>query len=159
MVCLLRRHVIKINLIIFVVNYLLILDRTNWRTNMLTSLLVPYIYLTLALRNFEPSSYLIHGCFDFDSGEISGNGSLWSESYCVSSSVNIIQNTWSCPALCSYWLWYLPRFISSYVRSGWIGVILCLGAGCCLLQEYIRASGGFKWIDKTASFKFQFVCF
>ncbi|KAJ0639830.1 putative cold-regulated 413 protein [Helianthus annuus] len=26
--------------------YLLILDRTNWRTNMLTSLLVPYIFLT-----------------------------------------------------------------------------------------------------------------
>ncbi|XP_038979162.1 cold-regulated 413 plasma membrane protein 2-like [Phoenix dactylifera] len=27
--------------------YLLILDRTNWRTNMLTTLLVPYIFLSL----------------------------------------------------------------------------------------------------------------
>lgn len=27
--------------------YLLILDRTNWRTNMLTSLLVPYIFFSL----------------------------------------------------------------------------------------------------------------
>ncbi|KAH9302842.1 hypothetical protein KI387_014425, partial [Taxus chinensis] len=27
--------------------YLLILDRTNWRTHMLTSLLVPYIFLNL----------------------------------------------------------------------------------------------------------------
>ncbi|KAF2589537.1 hypothetical protein F2Q70_00040668 [Brassica cretica] len=27
--------------------YLLILDRTNWRTKMLTSLLIPYIFLTL----------------------------------------------------------------------------------------------------------------
>jgi hypothetical protein len=27
--------------------YLLVLDRTNWRTNMLTSLLVPYIFLNL----------------------------------------------------------------------------------------------------------------
>ncbi|KAL5683941.1 hypothetical protein ACJX0J_010326, partial [Zea mays] len=27
--------------------YLLILDRTNWKTNMLTALLVPYIFFTL----------------------------------------------------------------------------------------------------------------
>ncbi|KAI3498663.1 hypothetical protein L1887_34440 [Cichorium endivia] len=31
----------------FAAIYLLILDRTNWRTNMLTALLVPYIFLTL----------------------------------------------------------------------------------------------------------------
>lgn len=28
-------------------SYLLILDRTNWKTNILTALLIPYIYLTL----------------------------------------------------------------------------------------------------------------
>ncbi|URE09949.1 Cold acclimation protein [Musa troglodytarum] len=31
----------------FAAIYLLILDRTNWRTNMLTSLLIPYIFLSL----------------------------------------------------------------------------------------------------------------
>ncbi|KAK3412480.1 hypothetical protein EUGRSUZ_I01231 [Eucalyptus grandis] len=31
----------------FAAIYLLVLDRTHWRTNMLTSLLIPYIFLTL----------------------------------------------------------------------------------------------------------------
>uniref|UniRef100_A0A803MCQ1 Uncharacterized protein n=1 Tax=Chenopodium quinoa TaxID=63459 RepID=A0A803MCQ1_CHEQI len=37
--------------------YLLILDRTNWKTNMLTSLLVPYIFLSLPSGPF----YLLSG--------------------------------------------------------------------------------------------------
>jgi hypothetical protein len=32
---------------LFCCRYLLILDKTNWKTNMLTGLLVPYIFFTL----------------------------------------------------------------------------------------------------------------
>lgn len=35
------------NTVLFHYRYLLILDRTNWKTNMLTALLVPYIFFTL----------------------------------------------------------------------------------------------------------------
>lgn len=35
------------NSVLFHYRYLLILDRTNWKTNMLTALLVPYIFFTL----------------------------------------------------------------------------------------------------------------
>ncbi|KAL5653586.1 hypothetical protein ACJX0J_039044, partial [Zea mays] len=35
------------NSVLFHYRYLLILDRTNWKTNMLTTLLVPYIFFTL----------------------------------------------------------------------------------------------------------------
>ncbi|KAD3066462.1 hypothetical protein E3N88_34342 [Mikania micrantha] len=37
-----------------------------------------------------------------------------------------------------------PSFVAGYVRAGWIGVIICLIIGCYLLQEHIRASGGFR---------------
>ncbi|XP_057250666.1 cold-regulated 413 plasma membrane protein 2-like [Beta vulgaris subsp. vulgaris] len=37
----------------FAAIYLLILDRTNWRTNMLTSLLVPYIFFSLPTGIFH----------------------------------------------------------------------------------------------------------
>lgn len=38
---------------IIICSYLLILDRTNWRTNMLTSLLVPYIFFSLPQGIFD----------------------------------------------------------------------------------------------------------
>ncbi|KAL7591454.1 hypothetical protein Lser_V15G34544 [Lactuca serriola] len=75
----------------FVVIYLLLLVRTNWRTNISSVLLLPYILLTY------PS-----------------------------------------------WLFENLHFAARYVRSGWIGVLMCLSIGCYLLQEHIRASGGFR---------------
>jgi hypothetical protein len=36
-----------INVFLFRCRYLLILDRTNWKTNMMTGLLVPYVFFTL----------------------------------------------------------------------------------------------------------------
>lgn len=50
MFCSSNCHILWINNIFFFnfqYSYLLILDRTNWRTNMLTSLLVPYIFFSL----------------------------------------------------------------------------------------------------------------
>ncbi|CAN1307222.1 Cold-regulated 413 plasma membrane protein 2 [Linum perenne] len=37
-----------------------------------------------------------------------------------------------------------PHLIAGYCRSNWIGVAVCLVIACYLLQEHIRASGGFR---------------
>lgn len=46
--------------ICFCCSYLLILDRTNWRTNMLTSLLVPYIFFSLPAALFHFLRWYFH---------------------------------------------------------------------------------------------------
>lgn len=37
-----------------------------------------------------------------------------------------------------------PWYLCSHVRDHWVGVAICLAIGCYLLQEHIRASGGFR---------------
>jgi uncharacterized membrane protein (DUF485 family) len=37
-----------------------------------------------------------------------------------------------------------PSLLAATVRDGWIGVTICLVIACYLLQEHIRASGGFR---------------
>jgi hypothetical protein len=37
-----------------------------------------------------------------------------------------------------------PSLLANTVRNDWIGVTICLVIACYLLQEHIRASGGFK---------------
>jgi len=37
-----------------------------------------------------------------------------------------------------------PNLIAGTFRDSWIGLAICLGIGCYLLQEHIRASGGFR---------------
>lgn len=37
-----------------------------------------------------------------------------------------------------------PSLFSSTIRNDWIGVVICLVIACYLLQEHIRASGGFR---------------
>jgi hypothetical protein len=37
-----------------------------------------------------------------------------------------------------------PSLLADTVRDGWIGVLICLVIACYLLQEHIRASGGFR---------------
>ncbi|RRT41643.1 hypothetical protein B296_00057672 [Ensete ventricosum] len=37
-----------------------------------------------------------------------------------------------------------PGFFANTVRNGLAGVFICLAIGCYLLQEHIRASGGFR---------------
>ncbi|KAK9056707.1 hypothetical protein SSX86_024069 [Deinandra increscens subsp. villosa] len=34
-----------------------------------------------------------------------------------------------------------PGFVAGYVREGWIGVIICVGIGCYVVQDHIRAGG------------------
>ncbi|KAJ4732657.1 Cold-regulated 413 plasma membrane protein 2 [Rhynchospora pubera] len=112
--------------------YLLILDRTNWRTNMLTSLLVPYIFLSLPAV-----------LFSFLRGEFG----KWV------TFIGIVLRLFF-PRHYPHWmempgsllllLVVAPSFIAETIRDGLAGVIICLAIGCYLMQEHIRASGGFR---------------
>ncbi|GKE25568.1 cold-regulated 413 plasma membrane protein 1-like protein [Tanacetum coccineum] len=116
----------------FAAIYLLVLDRTNWRTNMLTSLLVPYVFLTFP--------YWLFGILRGDIGR-------WI--LLVGVIVRLFfphhfRDDLLLPGSIMLLVVVAPGFVAGYVRDGWIGVIICLVIGCYLLQEHIRASGGFK---------------
>ncbi|KAK8948407.1 Cold-regulated 413 plasma membrane protein 2 [Platanthera zijinensis] len=116
----------------FAAIYLLILDRTNWKTNMLTSLLVPYIFLSL------PSVI-----FSLLRGEIG----KWIAFIAVVLRLFFPRHfpDWlEMPGSLIILLVVAPNFFATTVRGGIIGVIICLAIGCYLLQEHIRASGGFR---------------
>ncbi|WOK91672.1 cold-regulated 413 plasma membrane protein [Canna indica] len=116
----------------FAAIYLLILDRTNWKTNMLTALLIPYIFLSL------PSVL-----FSFLRGEFG----KWVALIAVVLRLFFPQRfpDWlEMPGALILLLVVAPGFFASTVRDGVLGVIICLLIGCYLLQEHIRASGGFR---------------
>ncbi|KAK7359921.1 hypothetical protein VNO77_01889 [Canavalia gladiata] len=112
--------------------YLLILDRTNWRTNMLTSLLVPYIFFSL------PGSL-----FHFLRGEVGKWIAI------VTVVLRLFFPThfpdWlEIPGSMILLLIVAPNIFALKFRNNWIGLVIDLFIGCYLLQEHIRASGGFK---------------
>uniref|UniRef100_A0A2P2IUL7 Uncharacterized protein n=1 Tax=Rhizophora mucronata TaxID=61149 RepID=A0A2P2IUL7_RHIMU len=37
-----------------------------------------------------------------------------------------------------------PSLFANTLRSSWVGVAICLVIACYLLQEHVRASGGFR---------------
>ncbi|CAM0876443.1 unnamed protein product [Alopecurus aequalis] len=112
--------------------YLLILDRTNWKTNMLTGLLVPYIFFTLPGVLFV----LIRG-----------------EVGCWFAFVVVVLRLFF-PKHFPDWLEMpgslilltvvAPSLFADKFRNDIIGVGVCLVIGCYLLQEHINASGGFR---------------
>ncbi|KAF3333843.1 cold-regulated 413 plasma membrane protein 2-like protein [Carex littledalei] len=112
--------------------YLLILDRTNWRTNMLTSLLVPYIFLSLPAVLFS----FLRGEFGKWVTFIGIVLRLFFPRY--------YPNWMEMPGSLLLLLVVAPGFIAYTIRDGLSGVFICLGIGCYLLQEHIRASGGFR---------------
>ncbi|XP_021738531.1 cold-regulated 413 plasma membrane protein 2-like [Chenopodium quinoa] len=112
--------------------YLLVLDRTNWKTEILTGLLVPYIFFSL------PGIL-----FNFLRGEIG----MWIAFVTVILRVFFPQRfpDWlELPGSVILIIVVAPSLLASYVRGGWIGAGICLAIGCYLLQEHIRASGGFR---------------
>ncbi|KAG6410742.1 hypothetical protein SASPL_128810 [Salvia splendens] len=116
----------------FAAIYLLILDRTNWKTNILTSLLIPYIYLSLP-------SWLF--------GILSGEIGMWIAFIAVVLRLFFPKHfpDWlELPGSLILLLVVAPSFFSDTVRGGIIGLFICLAIGCYLLQEHIRASGGFR---------------
>ncbi|XP_008809476.2 cold-regulated 413 plasma membrane protein 2-like [Phoenix dactylifera] len=112
--------------------YLLVLDRTNWRTNMLTALLVPYIFLSLP--------YVL---FSLLRGEVG----KWIAFIAVVLRLFFPRHfpDWlEMPASLILLLVVSPSFFAHTIRDGLVGVVICLVIGCYLLQEHIRASGGFR---------------
>ncbi|KAK8587574.1 hypothetical protein V6N12_022060 [Hibiscus sabdariffa] len=110
-------------------HYLLILDRTNWRTNMLTSLLVPYIFFSL------PS-----GLLDFLRGDVG----KWIAFIAVVLRLFFPRHfpDWlEMPGSLILLLVVAPNFFAVTLKDNLVGVFICLLIGCYLLQEHIRASG------------------
>ncbi|KAG8474359.1 hypothetical protein CXB51_034025 [Gossypium anomalum] len=116
----------------FAAIYLLILDRTNWKTNILTALLIPYIFLSLP-------SFL----FNILRGEVG----KWIALIAVVLRLFFPRRfpDWlELPGALILLIVVAPSLFSSTIRNDWIGVVICLGIACYLLQEHIRASGGFR---------------
>ncbi|KDP46196.1 hypothetical protein JCGZ_10036 [Jatropha curcas] len=116
----------------FAAIYLLILDRTNWRTNILTGLLIPYIFFSL------PS--LLFSLFRGEFGK-------WIAFIAVILRLFFPRRfpDWlEMPAALILLIVVAPSLFSSTIRDSWIGVAICLVIACYLLQEHIRASGGFR---------------
>ncbi|XP_030522859.1 cold-regulated 413 plasma membrane protein 1-like [Rhodamnia argentea] len=112
--------------------YLLVLDRTHWRTNMLTSLLIPYIFLSL------PSLL-----FSILRGEIG----KWIAFVAVVLRLFFPRHfpDWlEMPGALILLIVVAPSLFASTIKGSWIGVAICLAIACYLLQEHIRASGGFR---------------
>ncbi|KAL7156725.1 hypothetical protein ABFS83_02G028100 [Erythranthe nasuta] len=116
----------------FAAIYLLILDRTNWKTKILTSLLIPYIFLTLP-------SWLF--------GILRGEIGRWIAFVAVVLRLFIPKHfpDWlEMPGSLILLLVVSPGFFADSIRGHIIGTFVCLVIGCYLLQEHIRASGGFR---------------
>ncbi|KAK2411048.1 hypothetical protein P8452_76651 [Trifolium repens] len=116
----------------FAAIYLLILDRTNWRTNMLTSLLVPYIFFSF------PGSL-----FNFFRGEFG----KWIAFVAVVLRLFFnkhFPDSLEMPGSMILLLTVAPDLFAIKFRNNWIGVAIDLFIGCYLLQEHIRATGGFR---------------
>ncbi|XP_057496654.1 cold-regulated 413 plasma membrane protein 1-like [Actinidia eriantha] len=112
--------------------YLLVLDRTNWRTNILTALLVPYIFFSL------PSLV-----FSLLRGEVG----KWIAFVAVVLRLFFPRHfaDWlEMPSSVILLIVVAPSLIADTLRGGLVGFAICLIIGCYLLQEHIRASGGFR---------------
>ncbi|EEF43332.1 cold-regulated 413 plasma membrane protein 2 [Ricinus communis] len=116
----------------FAAIYLLILDRTNWRTNILTGLLIPYIFFSL------PS--ILFSLFRGDLGK-------WIAFVAVILRLFFPRRfpDWlEMPAALILLIVVAPSLFASTLRSSWVGLAICLAIAAYLLQEHIRASGGFR---------------
>ncbi|CAJ2674236.1 unnamed protein product [Trifolium pratense] len=112
--------------------YLLILDRTNWKTNIFTSLLIPYIF-------FSAPSWI----FAFFREEIG----KWIAFIAVVLRLFAPRHfpDWlELPAALILLIVVAPNLFANTCRSNAVGVVVCLIIACYLLQEHIRASGGFR---------------
>ncbi|MBA0634057.1 hypothetical protein Godav_025389 [Gossypium davidsonii] len=116
----------------FAAIYLLILDRTHWKTNILTTLLIPYIFLSL------PG--ILFSAFRGDIGK-------WIAFVAVVLRLFFPRRfpDWlELPAALVLLIVVAPSLFSSTLRSSLVGVIICLAIACYLLQQHVRASGGFR---------------
>lgn len=112
--------------------YLLILDRTNWKSNILTALLIPYIFFSLP-----------DVLFNLLRGEVG----KWIAIIAVILRLFFPRRfpDWlELPAALILVIVVAPSFFADTAIGDWVGIIICLIIACYLLQEHIRASGGFR---------------
>ncbi|KHN06161.1 hypothetical protein glysoja_031603 [Glycine soja] len=120
--------------------YLLILDRTNWKTNILTALLIPYIFFSLPSLIFDVFRRL--ACH-----ALLGELGKWIAAVAVVLRLFIPRHfpDWlELPGALILLIVVAPSLIASTFRDNIVGVVVCLIIACYLLQEHIRASGGFR---------------
>eukprot|EP00252_Welwitschia_mirabilis_P011718 TRINITY_DN26099_c0_g1_i1.p1 TRINITY_DN26099_c0_g1~~TRINITY_DN26099_c0_g1_i1.p1 ORF type:complete len:203 (+),score=19.19 TRINITY_DN26099_c0_g1_i1:375-983(+) len=111
--------------------YLLVLDRTNWRTSMMTALLIPYLFLNL------PSLL-----FNFFRGEVG----RWISFIAVVLRLFFPRHfpDWlEMPGALILLLVVTPHLITE-IRGGFIGIIISLIIGAYLLTQHIQNAGGFR---------------
>ncbi|KAI3837507.1 hypothetical protein MKW92_019571 [Papaver armeniacum] len=114
--------------------YLLILQRTGWKTEMLTQLLIPYIFFSLP-----------DVIFNFLRGDVG----KWIAFVAVVLRLFFPKHfpDWlEMPAALILLLVVTPHLFAHSLRNhwSWIGVAICLAIACYLLQEHIRKAGGFR---------------
>ncbi|KAM7252143.1 hypothetical protein ACFE04_024026 [Oxalis oulophora] len=112
--------------------YLLILDRTNWRSNMLTALLVPYIFFSLPHSLFHT---------------LRGDFGKWVSFVAVVLRLFFPRHfpDWlEIPGSLILLHVVAPNFFAVTLKDSWVGLVICLFIGFYLLQEHIRATGGFR---------------
>eukprot|EP00249_Psilotum_nudum_P036070 c6272_g1_i1 orf=139-741(+) len=112
--------------------YLLVLQRTGWRTNILTALLVPYIFLNLPAI-----------IFNFLRGEV-GKWFAFIAEVLHLFFPHRFPDWLEMPKSLILLLVCAPHLLADNLRSSIIGVIISLVIGAYLLQEHIRESGGFR---------------
>ncbi|ESQ53402.1 hypothetical protein EUTSA_v10026271mg [Eutrema salsugineum] len=112
--------------------YLLILDRTNWRTKMLTTLLVPYIFFTLP--------FVIFNFLRGDFGKWIALIAVTIRLFCPKHFPDWLE----IPGALVLLLVVAPSLIAGTLRESWVGAVICLVIACYLFHEHIKASGGFK---------------
>jgi hypothetical protein len=111
--------------------YLFVLDRTNWRTNLLTALLVPYIFLNLP-------SFLL----DFMRGEIG----YWVAFVALVIKLffpKYIPEHTELPASLILLLVTAPSLVVG-LRFNLYGQLISIGIGSYLIYEHVYKSGGVR---------------
>ncbi|KAJ7540194.1 hypothetical protein O6H91_10G004800 [Diphasiastrum complanatum] len=112
--------------------FLIVIDRTNWKTNFLTALLVPYIGL-----NLPPL------LFNLLRGEIG----KWIAFVAVVMQLFFprhVRDELELPAALVLLLVTLPNLLAIHVRNSIFGVLISMVIGAYLLYQHITAAGGFK---------------
>jgi hypothetical protein len=116
-------------------SYLLVLDKTGWRTNLLTALLVPY----LALQLPEPFFGYLRG----DIGKWIAFIAVVIRLFFASQFSQTIHGDLELPAAFILLIVVAPSVIVD-VRGTVISSIVCLIIGTYLLVQHIKNAGGFK---------------
>ncbi|KAJ7967377.1 Cold regulated membrane protein [Quillaja saponaria] len=112
--------------------YLLVLDKTNWNTNILTSLLIPYIFLSL------PS--VVFSVFRGDIGKWIAFIAVVLRLFFPSRFPDWLE----LPGALILLVVVAPSLLADSLRGSLVGEIISLIIAAYLLQEHIRASGGFR---------------